>query len=307
MGADAAAAPRPPRGAEEVEDHTDPVAPVRRRPLAPGDQLRQIKPERAPLIYGSLRPRPAAAAPLLPRPQAQAGRMTNEAVVPTGAHAETLMTTGVAVAGWRGLEREQRWHWFEQLYDQAARLDRRYRLALRTGWWEDEIQVELLAALDAWIGMFDHANWADPEAKPRLRFQLQRSASSCAAACSNSTQNATARRSSVTSAPRARVSHPAMFRDEREHDHHGEPALPPALEETIRAVICIGQPRGHRGPRGARHRRVLEPERRAPPLARDRTPPTHRPDAPHRPDRPQTGPRQRLTSATPRRTSASTT
>ena len=43
-------------GDEETKDRNDPNAPVRRRPLAPADQLRQIKPEHGLLIYGSLRP-----------------------------------------------------------------------------------------------------------------------------------------------------------------------------------------------------------------------------------------------------------
>ncbi len=119
-------------------------------------------------------PRHAPPAPVLQRPQAQTGRMTERSFVPTDAHADVLMTADVAVAGWRSLrEPEQRWNWFQKLYHQAAHLDRRYRLALRSGWWEDEIQVELLATLGAWVGMFDYANWADPEAKARLLLQLQ--------------------------------------------------------------------------------------------------------------------------------------
>jgi type IV secretory pathway TraG/TraD family ATPase VirD4 len=43
-------------GDEEVRDRSDVGAPVRRRPLAPADQLRQIKPEHGLLVYGSLRP-----------------------------------------------------------------------------------------------------------------------------------------------------------------------------------------------------------------------------------------------------------
>jgi type IV secretory pathway TraG/TraD family ATPase VirD4 len=43
-------------GEEEVKDRADRGAPIRRRPLAPADQLRQIKPEHGLLIYGSLRP-----------------------------------------------------------------------------------------------------------------------------------------------------------------------------------------------------------------------------------------------------------
>jgi type IV secretory pathway TraG/TraD family ATPase VirD4 len=44
-------------GDEEIRDRrSDPDAPVRRRPLAAADQLRQIKPEHGLLIYGSLAP-----------------------------------------------------------------------------------------------------------------------------------------------------------------------------------------------------------------------------------------------------------
>jgi hypothetical protein len=100
--------------------------------------------------------------------------MTAQILKADRAHAELLMTADIAVAGWRSLHGpEQRWDWFQKLYQQAAHLDRRYRLALRTGWWEDEIQVELLATIGAWVGMFDHANWVDPEAKARLILQLQ--------------------------------------------------------------------------------------------------------------------------------------
>ena len=100
--------------------------------------------------------------------------MTEPSFAPTDDHADVLMTADVAVAGWRSLrEPEERWKWFQKLYDQAAHLDHRYRLALRTCWWEDEIQVELLAMLGAWVGMFDYANWVDPEAKARLLLQLQ--------------------------------------------------------------------------------------------------------------------------------------
>jgi hypothetical protein len=88
------------------------------------------------------------------------------------AHHELLMTGDHALPGWRGLAPKQRWTWFDQLYKQAAHLDRRYRLGLRSGWWTDEVQIELPAALGAWVGMFDYANWIDPEAKARLIFQL---------------------------------------------------------------------------------------------------------------------------------------
>ncbi|MGH3025811.1 MAG: hypothetical protein ACRDLR_05155, partial [Gaiellaceae bacterium] len=70
------------------------------------------------------------------------------------------------------LEPQPRWDWFQQLYAAAAHLDRRYRLGLRTGWWEDDVQIELLAALAAWVAMFDYGSWTDPEGKARLILQL---------------------------------------------------------------------------------------------------------------------------------------
>ena len=88
------------------------------------------------------------------------------------AHLELLMPADQAVPGWRGLDPEQRWTWFQQLYDQAAHLDARYRLGLRSGWWDDDVQIEILATLGAWVAMFDYANWTDPEAKARLILQL---------------------------------------------------------------------------------------------------------------------------------------
>jgi hypothetical protein len=83
------------------------------------------------------------------------------------------MAPDVALPGWRGLEPEQRWAWWQQLYEHATHLTARYRLGLRTGWWEDNMQTELLAALAAWVGMFDYGNWTDPEAKARLLSQLE--------------------------------------------------------------------------------------------------------------------------------------
>ena len=95
-----------------------------------------------------------------------------DAAAAASEHLALLPTPDVAIAGWRGLDPEQRLAWFQQLYDAAAHLDSRYRLGLRSGWWEDDVQVELLAALAAWVGMFDYANWTDPEGKARLLFQL---------------------------------------------------------------------------------------------------------------------------------------
>jgi hypothetical protein len=90
----------------------------------------------------------------------------------TRAHLELLVPADQALPGWRGLQAEPRWRWFQALYQQAAHLDRRYRLGLRTGWWQDDVQIEILAALGAWVAMFDYANWTDPEAKTRLLLGL---------------------------------------------------------------------------------------------------------------------------------------
>ena len=99
--------------------------------------------------------------------------MTGRSSVPADAHADVLMTADVAVAGWRSSASPSNDGTGFRSSTSRPPIDRRYRLALRSGWWEDEIQVELLATLGAWVGMFDYANWADPEAKARLLLQLQ--------------------------------------------------------------------------------------------------------------------------------------
>jgi len=88
------------------------------------------------------------------------------------AQLDLLPSADVAIPGWRCLDPAQRWDWFQQLYTAVAHLDARYRLGIRSGWWEDDVQIELLAALAAWVSMFDYANWTDPEGKARLLLQL---------------------------------------------------------------------------------------------------------------------------------------
>jgi hypothetical protein len=85
-----------------------------------------------------------------------------------------IMAPDVALPGWEGLDRYARWDWWQELWCQAVVLSRRYRLALRSGWWEDELQVEILAALAAWVGMFDSGAWTDPPSKLQLIFELDR-------------------------------------------------------------------------------------------------------------------------------------
>ena len=63
---------------------------------------------------------------------------------------------------WRSLYPRERWMWFEQLWTDACMLRERYRLALRAGWWEDQVQVEALAAFAAWVHLYDCGDWTDP-------------------------------------------------------------------------------------------------------------------------------------------------
>jgi hypothetical protein len=75
---------------------------------------------------------------------------------------------------WRGLPADAAWIWWEQLWKDAIGLRDRYRLALRSGWWRDEIQVEALAAVAAWARGYDSGGWSDPPGKLQLLFDLDR-------------------------------------------------------------------------------------------------------------------------------------
>ena len=75
---------------------------------------------------------------------------------------------------WRALYPRERWLWWEQLWMDVCALRERYRLALRSGWWEDSIQVEALAALAAWADRYDTGEWDDPPGKLALLFELER-------------------------------------------------------------------------------------------------------------------------------------
>ena len=75
---------------------------------------------------------------------------------------------------WRGLLPRERWLWFERLWADVCDLRVRYRLGVRSQWWEDDIQVEALAALAAWTGRYDSGEWDDPPGKLALLFDLER-------------------------------------------------------------------------------------------------------------------------------------
>jgi hypothetical protein len=70
---------------------------------------------------------------------------------------------------WRGLYPRERRLWFEQLWSDACMLRDRYRLTIRSGWWEDQVQVEALAALAAWVARYDAGEWDDPPGKSAWR------------------------------------------------------------------------------------------------------------------------------------------
>jgi hypothetical protein len=64
--------------------------------------------------------------------------------------------------------------WWEQLWLDVCALRLRYQLPARSRWWEDEIQVEALAALAAWVARYDSGEWDDPPGKLGLLFELER-------------------------------------------------------------------------------------------------------------------------------------
>lgn len=75
---------------------------------------------------------------------------------------------------WRGLYPRERWMWFEQLWSDVCMLRERYHLAVRSGWWENEVQLEALAALAAWLYRYDSGEWDDPPGKLALLYDLER-------------------------------------------------------------------------------------------------------------------------------------
>jgi hypothetical protein len=64
--------------------------------------------------------------------------------------------------------------WFDQLWNDAYALQKRYRLPLRSGWWEDHVQVESLAALASWVEHYDSGEWDDPPGRLALLYDLER-------------------------------------------------------------------------------------------------------------------------------------
>jgi len=75
---------------------------------------------------------------------------------------------------WLGLDATDRMLWFERLWLQVCALRERYRLPIRGGWWENQVQVEALAALSAWVERYDREEWDDPPGKLALLYDLER-------------------------------------------------------------------------------------------------------------------------------------
>lgn len=74
----------------------------------------------------------------------------------------------------QGLYPRERWMWFEQLWADVCTLRQRYHLPIRAHWWEDQVQVEALAALAAWVERYDSGEWDDPPGKLALLYDLER-------------------------------------------------------------------------------------------------------------------------------------
>ena len=74
---------------------------------------------------------------------------------------------------WHSLYPRERWIWFEQLWTDVCMLRERYRLPVRSGWWEHQLQVEALAALAAWVHLYDSGDWDDPPGKLALLYDIE--------------------------------------------------------------------------------------------------------------------------------------
>jgi hypothetical protein len=81
---------------------------------------------------------------------------------------------GTELVDWRTLPPAQRRAWWDHIWSGAVRLAGRYRLALRSGWWQDQIQVEALAAFICWLELYDSGANADPTGKVQLLWELER-------------------------------------------------------------------------------------------------------------------------------------
>jgi hypothetical protein len=75
---------------------------------------------------------------------------------------------------WHTTYPRERWMWFERLWTNVCMLRERYRLPIRSGWWEHQLQVDALAAVAAWVDRYDSGAWTDPPGKLGLVYDLER-------------------------------------------------------------------------------------------------------------------------------------
>ena len=138
----------------------------RRVPLLAPDAMRQIADGQALLLYGRLPPVRirlrryfdnrrllALSQPTSPRKDVQMGIDDEILGDPYGeGDVDDDLIADHRALSWRQLQRtDARRDWWAVLWDDVCRLRARYRLSVRSRWWEDEIQVEALAALSAWV------------------------------------------------------------------------------------------------------------------------------------------------------------
>ena len=81
---------------------------------------------------------------------------------------------GTELVDWRQLPPRQRRSWWEHLWLDVVAFARRYRLALRSSWWEDPLQVEALAAFVCWLRLYDSGAYSDPPGKLQFLWELER-------------------------------------------------------------------------------------------------------------------------------------
>jgi hypothetical protein len=81
---------------------------------------------------------------------------------------------GTELVDWRQLPPDQRRVWWDNLWEAAIDLADRYRLALRSGWWQHAVQVEALAAFSGWLALYDTGAYTDPPGKLQLLWELER-------------------------------------------------------------------------------------------------------------------------------------
>lgn len=86
--------------------------------------------------------------------------------------ADREIPTASGLANWRDLPPGERWRWWDERWHEAIALCERYRIALRSRWWEDPVRVEALAAFAAWAALYDTEVTIEPPGKLQLLAQL---------------------------------------------------------------------------------------------------------------------------------------